>query len=166
MIRISARAAAATAGAAAAAALGIAFSFEWWGGLVPCPMCLMERWPYRVAIVLGVLGAVLPRPAPRLALVALLATGLVAVAASGAHVGVEFGWWPSPLPACAAPNLGSGSIAERLQRMPVRPSKPCEDPVYPLPWLPLSFAELDLLFALALSSGIALSLSLNQGRRR
>ena len=49
----------------AGAALGIALASEQWGGLVPCALCLWERWPYRVLIGLGVLAAVLPPRAGR-----------------------------------------------------------------------------------------------------
>ncbi len=140
---------------AAAAALGTAFAFEWWGGLVPCALCLVERWPYRVAIAVGAIGVLLPRPLVRGALVAMLLTALVAVALAGTHVGVEFGWWPSPLPECAAPQFAQGSIAERLRSMPARPAKPCDDPVYVIEAVPVSFAQFGLIYALALSSGVA-----------
>ena len=43
---------------AAALALGIALASEHWGGLVPCAFCLLERWPYRIAIALGLVGYV------------------------------------------------------------------------------------------------------------
>lgn len=152
------------AGIAAAAALGVAFAAEWWGGLVPCALCLVERWPYRVAILLAVVGLLLPQRLARAALVLLLLVGLAEVAAAGVHVGVEFKLWPSPLPECAAPHFTGGSIAERLRSMPLRPSKPCDEGVYPVPGLPLSFAQLNLLYALAFSAGIAMSLT--SGRRR
>ena len=80
------------------------------------------------------------------------------MAAAGLHVGVEFGAWPSPLPECAAPRFGSGSIAERLRHMPARPSKPCDEGVYPLAALPLSFADLNLLYALAVTAGVTIAL--------
>jgi disulfide bond formation protein DsbB len=149
----------ATAGLAAAVALGVAFTAEWWGGLVPCPLCLWERWPYRVAILFAVLGLLLPRRAAHATLALVLLTGLVEVGAAGLHTGVEFGFWPSPLPECAAPRLGSGSIAERLRNMPARPSKPCDEGVYPVPGLPLSFAQANLLYAVAFSAGVARALA-------
>lgn len=158
------RAGLAGAGLAAAAALAVAFAAEWWGGLVPCPLCLVERWPYRIAIALAALGLFLPRRLARAALALVLLVGLVEVAAAGLHVGVEFGAWPSPLPECAAPRLGAGSIAERLRNMPARPSKPCDEGVYPVAALPVSFAELNLLYALAFSAGVAASL-VASGRR-
>ncbi len=123
MTGINPRLACALAALAAGFALGTAFAFEWWGGLVPCALCLVERWPYRVAIGLGVVGVLLPGWLPRLALVGVLLAGLASVGAAGLHVGVEFGWWPSPLPECAAPHF-----QQRLDRRPAaldarRPSK-------------------------------------------
>ena len=86
------RIALAVAGLAAFAALAVAFASEWWGGLVPCALCLRERWPYRVAIALAVIGMLLPRRLATAALVLVLLTGLAGAAAAGLHVGVEFGW--------------------------------------------------------------------------
>jgi len=160
------RIALAVAGLAAFAALAVAFASEWWGGLVPCALCLRERWPYRVAIALAVIGMLLPRRLATAALVLVLLTGLAGAAAAGLHVGVEFGWWPSPLPECAAPHFAAGSIAERLRSMPARPSKSCEDPVYPLDWLPVSFAQLNLLYAVGFSAAIAIFLARNARTRR
>ena len=140
---------------AAGLALAVAFAAEWWGGLVPCALCLVERWPYRVAIVLALLGLVLPAGLRRAALGLVLLAGLAAVATAGLHVGVELGLWPSPLPECAAPQLGEGSIADRLRNMPARPAKPCDDPVYPIDALPISFAQANLLYALAFTAGVA-----------
>ncbi len=108
----------------ALAALAVALGSERFDGLVPCALCLVERWPYRVAAVLGVLAFVLPWRAARRAMLWLVVLAMVASAAAAVvHVGVEQGRWPSPLPECAAPTLGNGSIAERLARMPAhRPS--------------------------------------------
>jgi disulfide bond formation protein DsbB len=164
MTRIPPRLAAALAALAAAGALGTAFAFEWWGGLVPCALCLVERWPYRVAIAFGVLGLVLPGRLSRAALACMLLAGLAAVGTSGTHVGVEFGWWPSPLPQCAAPHFAQGSIADRLRSMPALPSVACEDPVYPIEAIPLSFAQAGFLYALAFSAGTAWLLR-HSGRR-
>ena len=108
----------------AAAALGIAYAAEIWGGLVPCALCLLERWPYRVVIVLGLLAAIAPRSLVRVSLVLAVVALLADAAIAAVHVGVELQWWPSPLPECAAPHLSGGSIAERLASMPARPPSP------------------------------------------
>jgi disulfide bond formation protein DsbB len=140
------------------AALAAALASETFMGLVPCALCLWERWPYRVAIALGLLALVLPRF--RRPLLALTALALLAGAGLGlVHVGVEQGWWPSPLPECAAPKLGGGTMAERLARMPALPAKPCDEPTYLLPGLPVSMALMNLVFALALAAILAISVA-------
>jgi hypothetical protein len=42
-------------------ALAAALSLERWGGLVPCALCLVERWPYRLALGFGLVGFFIPR---------------------------------------------------------------------------------------------------------
>jgi disulfide bond formation protein DsbB len=132
---------------AAAMALGTALASQYWGGLVPCALCLVERWPYRIAIILGLAAAVLPPKAGRAALALLALTVLAGAVFAAIHVGVEFHWWKSPLPECAAPTFSGGSITERLAHMPAAPSKPCDDPTYLIRGLPLSIAEMNLIFA-------------------
>ena len=158
MILPGSRTAGLFAAAAAGAALGLAIAVERFGGLVPCPLCLLERWPYRVVIVLGLFAAAVPRRAGRwllrLALVGTLAASALAVT----HVGVEQHAWPSPLPECAAPNLAGLGIAQRLAAMPLRPSKPCEDPTYLVPGLPVSMAAMNLIYALGFSVLLAIYL--------
>ena len=146
-----------------AAALGGALAAERWLGLVPCALCLWERWPYRVAIAFGLIALALP---PRMARWALLATALAllpGVALAAVHVGVEQHWWPSPLPECAAPSLGGGSIAERLARMPATVSKPCDEPTFLVPGLPVSMAGMNFVFALALAGFLAISANRQRG---
>lgn len=148
---------------AAAAALVFAYALENWDGLVPCALCLLERWPYRIALVLGLLALVVPGQLARLLLWLAVLTVLADGAIAAVHVGVEQGWWPSPLPECAAPRFSGGSIAERLASMPARPAKPCDDPSYLVPGIPISLAMANLIFALVFAWGLAWTLS---GRRR
>jgi len=143
------------AGLACGLALGIAVASERWGGLVPCALCLLERWPYRIGIYLSVLALVLPGWIGRW-LLGLVCLCMVSAAGLGVvHVGVEQGAWPSPLPECAAPQFAGGSIAERLAAMPERPAKPCDDPTYPVPFLPVSMAAMNLVYALVIVGGLA-----------
>src|ERR1700690_1338017 len=80
----------------AAVALGTAIASQRWGGLVPCALCLVERWPYRIAVILGLAAAILPAAASRAALALLTLTMLAGAGFGAIHVGVEFHWWPSP----------------------------------------------------------------------
>ncbi len=149
---------------AGAAALGVALGSEYWGGLVPCALCLLERWPYRVVIALGVLALVLPWRPGRAVLMLTVVVFLAGAVLAGVHVGVEWGLWPSPLPECAAPHFVAGTIAQRLAAMPALPSKPCDAPTYLLPWLPVSMAAMNLLYALAAAA--ILTISIPDGKRR
>jgi disulfide bond formation protein DsbB len=122
-------------------------------GLVPCALCLVERWPYRLAILFGALALASPRGARFFVTLTALAM-LGAAVLGGVHVGVEQGDWPSPLPECAAPVLGSGTMAERLARMPAKPAKPCDEPTFLIPGVPLSMAAMNLCFASAIAVGL------------
>ncbi len=152
-----------------------AMGWVWWAqhvaGMAACALCLWERWPYRVLIILGALFVVLSRAGRpvRLVLSALaILTLLAAIGLAGLHVGVEQGWWPSPLPECAAPHFSGGTFAQRLASMPLRPAKPCDAPNRLFAFLPVSMTTLDFCYACLL---LAVSLVLLRdrpaaGRRR
>ena len=129
-------------------ALGAALGSEIWGGLVPCALCLWERVPYRVLIGAAVLALLLPARWARMLLGLSALVALAGVTLGVVHIGVEQGWWPSPLPECAAPSFGGGSFA-----------KPCDEPTFLLPFLPVSMAAMNALLALALCAGLAISSS-------
>jgi disulfide bond formation protein DsbB len=138
----------------AAAAPLFAMATEAWGH-VPCALCLWQRWPYWVAAGLALLAALVPGRARAL----LLGAAILAVLVSGGigvlHAGVEFGWWPSPLPACQAANAGgtpAASVEDLLRSMPAAPAKPCDAPTYLIPGLPLSMAAMNVLYALGLAA--------------
>ena len=150
----------------AAAALGGALASEYWGGLVPCALCLLERWPFRIAIVLGLLALITPPRISRIMLALAAVTMLADAAIAFVHVGVEFKWWHSPLPECAAPRFSGGSIAQRLASMPARPAKPCDEPTFLIPFLPVSMAMMNLWFGLVFAGALGLFLWQGEGRRR
>ena len=150
---------------AAAAALGAALASERWGGLVPCALCLLERWPYRAAILLGLAAAISPPRVAYVLLMLLVVALLVAAGLAFVHVGVEQTWWPSPLPECAAPHLATGGpIAERLAHLPARPAKPCDEPTYLITVLPISMAAMNLIYAGALTLALAAFLLTSRGK--
>lgn len=136
----------------AAAAPLAAMGFEYWPGLAPCALCLWQRWPYWVAAGLALLALAAP---PRWRAWLLGGAGLaiaVSAAIAALHVGVEQGWWPSPLPACLAPGVGAGtSVDDLLLNMAPLPTKPCDEPAYLFPGLPLSVAAMNLIYAALLT---------------
>lgn len=122
----------------AAAALGVAYFAEYGLHLVPCELCLLERWPYRIALILGVLALLLGRRLAR-GLVALAGlVMLVNVGISFLHMGVEWRWWPSPLPEC-------NGILTPGAALPMVPSVSCDKGVYLLSWLPISMTQMDFI---------------------
>lgn len=130
-----------------------AMATERWGGLNPCLLCLWQRWPYWVAAVLALLAYLLPRRLMlALAGLAILTSGAFAVM----HLGVEAKWWPSPLPGCMAPSASaSQSVEEMMASLAPRPAKPCDEPTFLLPGLPVSMAGMNLIYALGVG-GLAL----------
>ena len=120
----------------AAGALGVAYFAQYQLHLVPCELCLLERWPYRIVVLLGLL-ALLVGGNPARAMVALAGVVMLAgTAISGLHVGVEFGWWPSPLPEC-------NGIITPGAALPLTPSVPCDRPVHLIAGFPMSMAQMD-----------------------
>jgi disulfide bond formation protein DsbB len=139
---VSTRAAGVVVACAALAALGVAYYVQDFAGLYPCPLCLLERWPYRIVILLGLLAAIpgglLARGILALAALALLGDAAIAFV----HVGVEFHWWQSPLPEC------NGIITPGAP-LPMMPAKPCDDPTFLIPHLPVSMAAMNFFYASA-----------------
>ncbi len=141
-----------------ATVLFAAHASEWWGGLVPCALCLVGRWPYRVAIALGLLGLVVPRRLAMLCGAGVVAAMLGSVAIGVVHVGVEAKWWPSPLPGCVARFTPGSGLAD----LPARPAKPCDDPTYLIAALPVSMAAMSLIFSLGSAAAMGAVLLRNR----
>ena len=115
---------------ASAAVLGGAYGFQYLGRLAPCELCLAQRWPWAIAIVIALVAtlagsrAALPWVAFGLGLVFLAGTGL-----GFYHVGVEQHWFQGPT-ACTAAGAAADSLAalkaQILKTQPVR----CDE----VPW--------------------------------
>jgi disulfide bond formation protein DsbB len=149
--------------ALAAAAPLLAQASETWLGLAPCELCLWQRWPYWIAAGFAALALVLPRfRAPLLALAGLAA--LTSGVLGGFHLGVEQGFWPSPLAGCKAATAGGAmSIEDMLKSLAPIPNKPCDAPAFLISGLPISMAAMNMLYGIGLG---ALSLGLaRQGAR-
>jgi disulfide bond formation protein DsbB len=110
----------------AAATLAGAWFFQLVLDILPCPLCLEQRYAYYLAVPLGVLVALAAvRGASRgvlLAGLAILALAALGNAALGTyHAGVEWHFFQGPTD-CTGPvgNLGSaGNLLERLDTVKV-----------------------------------------------
>lgn len=108
----------------AAGALGIALASQFLGGLQPCELCLMQRWPWLVALVLALAAVALPgarRVLTVLAGIAVLASGAIALF----HVGVEYHWWAG-LPGCSGSMTRADSIDALRATLEAQPIVPCD----------------------------------------
>ena len=142
----------------AIAALGFAYFAEYGLHLLPCALCLWERWPYRITILLGGLALLFGGRLARglVALAGLVMLGDVAIA--GLHVGVEFGWWKSPLPEC-------NGILTPGAALPLTPAVPCDRPVHLISGVPMSMAQMDFCGAIIFTA-LLCYMAAQQPRRR
>jgi disulfide bond formation protein DsbB len=118
--------------AASAIVLGTALLSQYWGGLAPCELCLMQRWPWTVAIVIS-LVVVLVGERAGLAWVPLLLGLVFAVSVVMAfyHVGVEQHWFAGPT-ACTASEGGAMTLEQMKQQILGTAPVLCDRPAWTL----------------------------------
>ena len=118
--------------AASAVVLGTALLSQYWGGLAPCELCLMQRWPWAAAIVIS-LVIVLVGDRAGLAWVALLLGLVFAVSVVMAfyHVGVEQHWFAGPA-ACTASEGGAMTLEQMKQQILGTAQVLCDRPAWTL----------------------------------
>ena len=117
---------------ASALVLGTALLSQYWGGLVPCELCLLQRWPWAAAIVIS-LVLVLVGERARLDWVALV-LGLVfatSVVFAFYHVGVEQHWFAGPSACTAAPG-GATTLEQMKQQILGTAPVLCDRPAWTL----------------------------------
>ena len=96
--------------AASIVVLGAALLSEYWGGLTPCELCLMERAPWWVAIAIATATLLFLRQLALPVSAMLLSVVFLASTALGFyHVGVELHWFAGPT-ACTAGGVAPTSI--------------------------------------------------------
>jgi disulfide bond formation protein DsbB len=134
------------AGAGSAGLLLAALGFQFLGGLAPCALCIWQRWPHLVAVVLAPFalrakGAALPL------------IGAASAAASGVvgvfHTGVERDWWEG-LTSCAGNlNLNGLSAEEALNAIMVAVPVRCDEVAWSFIGLSMASWNAVISFALA-----------------
>jgi disulfide bond formation protein DsbB len=104
---------------------------QYWGGLAPCELCLTERWPWDVAIVISLVAVLVGSRAglPWIALSLALVFGVGSVLAFY-HVGVERHWFAGPS-ACSAGNTPVTLEALKAQLSRQQPVR-CDEPAWTL----------------------------------
>jgi disulfide bond formation protein DsbB len=105
---------------AAAGLIAGAWWFELVMGLLPCKLCLQQRWPHYAAMAVGAgaLAAALAGVKLERAALALLALIFVMSAGLGAyHAGVEWGWFAGPNDCGGAAPPAASSTADFLRQL-------------------------------------------------
>ena len=140
---------------ASSGALGTALLSQYVGGLQPCVLCLYQRVPYVLIIILSVLALLLMivRGSPRSALMRGVLAVCAAIFLAGAgiaafHVGVEQGWWAGT-DACTSADLNSMTPAQLREHLLQAPIVRCDEVAWSL--FGVSMAGYNFLASLALS---------------
>jgi len=110
----------------AAATLAGAWFFQLVLAILPCPLCLEQRYAYYFVIAAGALLAIAASRGleARWVALGLIVLGLATLANAGLatyHAGVEWGFWKGPT-ACTGPivDLGkAGNLLEQLNKVKV-----------------------------------------------
>lgn len=147
------------------ATIGGAWGLQIFADIVPCPLCLQQRWVYYLglpltALALGWLLTAASTGVPRI-LLGMTALLFIGGAVLGAyHSGVEWGWWAGPT-GCATGAGAPQSAAGLLQQMEDTRVVPCD--VASWRFLGLSLAGYNVLISLAIVGLIGWALG--AGRR-
>ena len=103
--------------AASAAVLGAALLSQYWGGLAPCELCLLERAPWWIAMGIAIATLLFTRQLALPVTAMLLALVFIASTALGFyHVGVEQHWFRGPT-ACTSSSGVPQTLAELKQML-------------------------------------------------
>jgi len=97
--------------------------------LVPCEMCMWQRYPHYAAILAAALAILLRRTPLSLPLTILAGLLILTSGGIGAyHAGVEYKWWPGPQHCTGTVAPG----ADFLKRLLAAPVVRCDEPQWTL----------------------------------
>ncbi|EAP76093.1 disulfide bond formation protein B [Roseovarius nubinhibens] len=123
-----------------------AFGFQHLGGLPPCKLCIWQRYPHALAVLIGVAAvAIRGRLLPLLGLAAALTTAGVGLY----HTGVERGWWEGPT-TCTSSGTSGLSADDLFDKIMTAPVVRCDDVAWEL--LGLSMASWNGILSLGLAA--------------
>jgi disulfide bond formation protein DsbB len=149
---------------ASAIVLGTALLSQYWGGLAPCELCLMQRWPWAAVIVISLVVMLVGERAGLVWVAPLL--GLVfavSVVMAFYHVGVEQHWFAGPT-ACTASEGGAMTLEQMKQQILGTAPVLCDRPAWTL--FGVSLAGWNLLASLIMTGCCIAALLQARGFRR
>ena len=129
-------------------ALLAAYAFQYLGGLAPCHLCWLQRYPHFAALGIGAAALVLRVPVlARLLALAGAASALTTAALGAYHTGVERHWWPGPT-TCTSGSIANISAKDLLAQIQAAPVVKCDQVAWQM--LGLSMASWNMVFSLIL----------------
>lgn len=136
-----------------AISLGGALISQYVFGLYPCVLCIYQRWPHGIVIVLGLLTVLFglsgkPKPAALILFLAAL-TFFVGSAIAFYHTGVEQKWW-SGTDGCGFPKVETGDFESFKSALMNAPVVRCDE----VPWSLLGISMAGYNFGLSLAAGL------------
>jgi len=149
-------------GALGSAALLLgALGFQYIGGLAPCPLCISQRWPHGIAILLG-LGAVAVGGRGRAGAALLGLGGVTELVGAGIgvyHAGVERGLWRGP-DTCTSSGWDELTTDQLMAQIMQAPLVRCDEIAWQFAGLSMAGWNAVISFGLAACFGAALLVSL------
>ena len=134
-----------------AAALTAQFGF----GLTPCPLCLAQRVPYAVTVLLGLAGLAMAKTGrPKITSFIVCLCSFFFLAGAGIafyHNGVEQHWWESAVEGCKVNFGADDSTKTLLQRIEATAPAHCDQIAWADPILHLSMAAWNIFASAALA---------------
>lgn len=142
-------------GATYLGALGllIAYVAEHIFNLSPCILCVYERIPYAISLLIGLLGWTKPKAFPQSLLVILLISFLGGAGLSFYHSGIEHGFFSSFTACGGNPHALDVDTIEELKELILESPVVRCDQVY-FRFLGLSLTEYNLLLSLLISGSL------------
>lgn len=123
------------------ATIAVALAFEYIGGYAPCPLCLMQRYAYYIAIPALFLALALHTAGYRSAAGAIFLLSALAFVGNGIlgvyHAGAEWSFWPGP-DSCAGGAGVTATAGNLLQELQTTTVIRCDEASFR--FLGLSFA--------------------------
>ena len=143
--------------AASALILGAALISQYGFGMQPCKLCIFQRWPYGIAILLGVALFVMHAKRD----IAMLLLGLLALAflfnagLAFFHVGVEYHWWTFDSDCTANAIKPKATVDELLAALRAAPVVRCDERQPFLFGMTMAFYNVLVCLGLSVIAGLA-----------
>ena len=139
-------------------ALATALTSEVAFGLEPCIMCIYQRIPFAVVIVLSLIGLAV-RKKTQIARGLIALSGIAFLVNAGIalyHTGIERKWWASAVEGCSV-KFEAGNPQTLLENILSAPTASCTEIAWADPVLGLSMANYNVILCLGLFVVCALS---------